>query len=242
MNRGGFVLSGMCLVALAVGPRLAYAQPMPESSPAACADGLDNDGNGYVDCNDPGCAPYCQQQYAPPGYPQGAPPPGYAPGYPPPAYPQYPQYPPPGYAPPPTVYVQPQPVFVRPPPRGVGQIVAGAILLPIGVLMIAMSGILWSQACAAGHTCTDSYGSGSDYDKATTALALDIVGVPFVLVGLILIPVGLARRARYNEWKRRNGIALIDKSNLQLDLSPGLTTASAGLRANTGSLALTLSF
>ncbi len=90
MTRLQAFLGGVCILALALGPGLeglAHAQPMPENNPAACHDGVDNDGNGYVDCYDPQCQPFCQQQqqqYAPPPPNYGQPPPSY--GQPPPNY------------------------------------------------------------------------------------------------------------------------------------------------------------
>src|SRR5579859_2499803 len=112
MSRFGFLLSGVFVVVLTVGPQVAYAQPMPEASPQACHDGIDNDGNGYVDCNDPSCARYCQRQGqdAPPPQSYQQPPPGYQ--QPPPGY----QQPPPGYQQPPTGYQPPPPRHGQPPP------------------------------------------------------------------------------------------------------------------------------
>jgi hypothetical protein len=44
------------LAALCVLTGTARAQhPGPENSPESCSDGVDNDGNGYVDCQDPKC-------------------------------------------------------------------------------------------------------------------------------------------------------------------------------------------
>src|SRR5690242_11928265 len=136
------VLSGVLMVSLAFAPALAHAQYVPENNPQACADGVDNDGNGYVDCYDPSCRmlPQCQPQQPPPPPPpyQQAPPPGYQPP-PPPGY----QPPPPGYPPPPPQYYQQapqyQPLYVPPPPRprppqnGLGEIIVGSIFLPIGI-------------------------------------------------------------------------------------------------------------
>src|SRR5690348_5715315 len=140
MSRAGFFASGMCVLVLALGPAIAHAQPMPEASPQACHDGVDNDGNGYVDCNDPNCQPYCQQQYPqqyPPGQYQQQP-------YPP----QYQQpYGQPVYGQPQPVYVQPVYMQPRPPRSGIGMIIAGAVLLGLGVIFIVVSVPLWIDAC-----------------------------------------------------------------------------------------------
>ncbi len=237
MSRLQAVLAGMCCLVLALGPSVAQAQPMPENNPQACHDGYDNDGNGYVDCQDPACAQFCQTQY------QQPPPP---PQYPPPQY----QQPPPGYyAPPPPQYVQPVYVVARPPRSGIPQIVTGFILLPLGVIFIAASAVLWNNSCAAGQTCFDFPGS-DDYNNAYGALALDLIGIPFVIAGLILIPVGFARQARYNAWRQSHpGYVLYQKNGLTLEpvfgRATSLTTASAASGSTSlasGSLGLKLTW
>ncbi len=255
MNRLGALFGGMIMVVLAFGPGAAWAQPMPENSYQACRDGIDNDGNGYVDCNDAACAQFCQpqpQQVAPP--PQYAPPPPQYQQQPPPNYPppqQYappPSYPPPQYAPPPpppNYYARPVYVVERPPRNGIAQIVTGFVLLPIGIIFVAVSAKLWNDGCGSpGSTCFDFPGS-SDYDNASGALVLDLIGIPFIIAGIILIPVGFARYARYQEWKRRHGLAFYDKHGLTLEPVFGALrplAAGAGPSLASQSLGLKLTF
>jgi hypothetical protein len=37
----------------------------PEDTAAACSDGVDNDADGFVDCNDFNCAPFCPGENTP---------------------------------------------------------------------------------------------------------------------------------------------------------------------------------
>jgi hypothetical protein len=232
MSRVGFFLSGMFVLVLVLGPTVAHAQPVPEASPQACHDGYDNDGNGYVDCNDPNCAQFCQP---PPGY--APPPPGYQP--PPPGYQQPPpgyQPPPPGYQQPPGYYVQPQPVYVMPPPAprppgtGIGAIVAGFILLPLGLIFLAVGGSLISKACDRSLNCGSDFPGTSAYDDYWSGVVLVIFGVPMAIAGLVLIPVGFARYGRYSRWKREHGMAFYHKGNLTLEPVMGMAASMTAMR------------
>jgi hypothetical protein len=230
MNRAQAFMGGMCMLVLALGPGVAGAQPMPENNPQACHDGVDNDGNGYVDCYDQQCAPFCQpqQQYAPPPQQYQQPPPQ-----------QY-QQPPPGYGQP---YGQPPPIA---PSTGLGALVTGAILLPLGIIFIAISVPLWNDGCGAGHYCfDDAFFHSSDYNNAAGALALDLLGIPFVIVGLILLPIGAAKYARYRRWRdRQPGMALYQGHGIALEPvfggMPSVSGSSSSLAS--GSLGLKLSF
>lgn len=240
MTRLQAFLGGVCMLALALGPGLeglARAQPMPENNPQACHDGYDNDGNGYVDCSDPQCQPFCQQQYAPPPQ-QYAPPP------------QYPQQPPPQYyaPPPPPPYYAPPPRFNYaaniPPPTGLGQLIAGSILLPLGIIFIAVSVPLWNDACNVQFGCVDALSPG--YAEAMGALWLDVVGVVFVIAGLVLIPIGAARYGRYRRWRATHPYAtLFENNKVRIDAVAGsLTppTASGAASITSSSIGLKFSF
>ncbi|HZS39736.1 MAG TPA: hypothetical protein VFF06_23045 [Polyangia bacterium] len=233
MGRLQAFLGGMCMLVLALGPAVAEAQPMPENNPQACHDGVDNDGNGYVDCYDQQCAPFCQQGY-------GQPPPQYGQPYgQPPPPPQYYAAPPP----PPPVYV----IRPRAPSSGLGALVTGAILLPLGIIFVAVSIPLWNSACGAGSFCAnDPLGHPDDYNNAVGAAILDVIGVPFIIAGLILIPVGAARYARFRRWRDRQGVALYDHHGLTIEPiiggAPSIARSSSSSSLASGSLGLKLTF
>ncbi len=49
------MMSRVVVVVCLLGGIARAQHPGPENSPAQCSDGYDNDGNGYVDCQDPKC-------------------------------------------------------------------------------------------------------------------------------------------------------------------------------------------
>src|SRR5580765_6371019 len=101
-----------------------------------------------------------------------------------------------------------------PPPRnGIPQIVTGFILLPIGIIFVGASAVLWNDACAGNRPCFDVPGT-TYYDNAVGALVLDMFGIAFIIAGLVLIPVGFARYGRWRAWRARQGLALYDKNGL----------------------------
>jgi hypothetical protein len=204
------------MVVLALGPGVAHAQGYPENSPEACSDRVDNDGNGYVDCNDPGCRnfAFCQQGAPPPGYQapppgyQQAPPPGYAP--PPPGYPP----PPPGYAPPGYTYQQP------PPPKGVGDVIAGFILLGVGIIFIGVSIPFWQDAYSTRPTIS------SFVADVAIAVSFDILGTVMLIIGAILVPSGFGKMARYKRWQQQQQGGM-PRALIEFDLGKKLTLAPA---------------
>jgi hypothetical protein len=56
MYRMAFIIFSCIALFLFFLPRQAASQTVMENNPADCSDGMDNDGNGLVDCNDPNCA------------------------------------------------------------------------------------------------------------------------------------------------------------------------------------------
>jgi hypothetical protein len=92
-------------------------------------------------------------------------------------------------APPPPQYVVPL-VVDREPPAGVGNMIAGAVLLPLGAAAIGTSFLFWFKSCDA---CLGS------------ASALSIVGSALTITGAIELPVGLARMARHRRWLEEHG-------------------------------------
>jgi len=231
----GYVLAGMCLVVVAGGPAVARAQGVSvESTPQACSDRIDNDGDGYVDCYDPDCAAVCQRpaQPAPPAY------------APPPAYPAQPAPPPTYYAPPPAqpppVYYQPapvyRPVYVAPvyappiqpytPRRGIADIIVGFIFIGLGAGLIGGSVPLW-QRCKS--YCFDA--GSSYYGYGWGATFMDIFGTAFLITGLILVPSGFVKEAKYSKWnkeRQNRPISLLDR--LTPSLAVGPNGGSAGLK------------
>jgi len=214
MRKAGLLLTGACVVSLAFGPA-AWAQTAagaggPENTPAACSDGVDNDGNGCIDCYDPGCRQFCPPppQYAPPP-PQYAPPPQYPPPqyapppqYPPPQYP--PQYPPPQYyAPPPPPMYAPAP-YVPPPPRapstGLGLLITGIIFVPLGLGMLG-GGV---DLLGSNTSCNDAFGSSTGCGNLAGGAVLVTLGSVFSIMGLIFIPAGAVQLAKYSKWKREH--------------------------------------
>jgi hypothetical protein len=186
----------MIIVVIALGPSLARAQGVgPENTLGACRDGVDNDGNGLVDCYDPGCAQFCQQQpqQPPPGYYQQQPPPGY-------------QQPPPGYyqQQPPVYY---QPVYVAPPPpprplgRGIADIIVGFSFIVIGAVLAGASTVLWYND---GYYSADNiwYQNGA---YVAGGVVMDILGVALFVAGCIMVPVGFVKEAK---WHRAHRVAL----------------------------------
>jgi hypothetical protein len=186
----------MCLVVVAGGPAVARAQgASAESTPQACSDRIDNDGDGYVDCYDPDCSAVCQRPAPAPTPAPAAPPTYYAP---PPANP----------APPPTYYQPAPPVYVAPvvappiqpytPKRGIGDVIAGFIFLGLGAGLVGGSVPLW-QACGRYSCFSDAY-----LGYGWGAVFMDIIGSAFLVTSFILIPVGFVKEAKYNRWVREH--------------------------------------
>jgi hypothetical protein len=92
-------------------------------------------------------------------------------------------------APPPPQYVIPV-VVDREPPAGVGNMVAGAVLLPLGLAAFGTSFLFWFKSCDA---CLGS------------ASALTVAGSALTITGAIELPVGLARMARHRRWLEEHG-------------------------------------
>jgi hypothetical protein len=145
------------------------------------------------------------QEYPPP--PPGYPPPPPPPGYPPPPPEGYPPPPPPGYAPPPNYYAPPPPQYYAPPPpkppsSGVGDLIVGCIFLPLGVIFIGSSVVLWNDCERGGPGCFDS--RNVFFGEAVGAIVLDIFGSAMFVVGAIEIPVGIVKMSKYSRWKREH--------------------------------------
>jgi hypothetical protein len=240
------LVSATCINILLFAPGFALAQAPPaagaESTPEACADGVDNDGDGYVDCADQDCArfPQCGGPGAPP-----PPPPTYQPGTPPPTYPPPPPTyppPPPTYQPPAPTYQPPAPTYVppsapmvsnEPPPFGLVTGVIGGGLLLAGLGMLGGSASWWTAAdCKSGDydpvTGLGSMGSCRNYSARDTAVVLDVLGGVFFVVGVIMTPIGFSQYGNYLRWKRTHHTtaAMSFEPTLRADTHGG----SAGLK------------
>jgi hypothetical protein len=216
------------LAALLTGPAFAQAKPQqPENTPQACSDGVDNDGDGWVDCADQDCQrlPQCQPQAQPnqapnpppPAPPNPAPPPNVAPPpqYPPPSQYQYP--PPPQFTPPPSYqqpYMQPPVSYEPQPPFGLVTGIIGSTLLVAGFGMLMGSIDPWLAAnCVASTPTNPNSGHCADNDLRNTGIVLDSLGGVFFAVGVIMAPIGWYQFGKYRRWKRSHQTALAPTPN-----------------------------
>ncbi len=122
--------------------------------------------------------------------------------------------------------------------------ITGSILLPLGIIFIAVSVPLWNDACNVQFGCVDSFSPG--YAEAMGALWLDVVGVVFVIAGLVLIPIGAARFGRYRRWRASHPYAtLFENNKLRIDAVAGSLTppvAGGAQSLASGTLGLKFSF
>jgi hypothetical protein len=117
----------------------------------------------------------------------------------------------------------------RRPSSGLGALVTGAILLPLGLIFVAISIPLWNAGCSGAHAClNDSLFHQDDFNNAAGALVLDVIGIPFMIAGMILIPIGAARYARWRRMRAQQGMALYDGHGVTV--APSLASGSFGLK------------
>ncbi len=222
MSRVQGLLSGLCMVVLAAGPGIAHAQTYPESTPEACSDRVDNDGDGYVDCYDPDCRgfAFCQPQAPPPGY----------------------QQPPPGYQPPPPGYYQ-QPVYAppAPPPKGVVDVIVGFVMLGVGLALGIGSYPLWEVALSGSTFFVSANKTG----YLIGAIVCDIFATGMLVVGMILVPSGFGKMAKYKAWKARQSgqpVSLFDHKGLGFSPTLSLAPAISGTGSDGATLGLKITF
>ena len=202
------VVRGVCIAICLLGPvgwASAQAPPAqavtPENSQAACSDGIDNDGDGYIDCADPDCQQLTLCQAPPlgtPPPPSTPPPPTYQP--PPPAYQPPPSYQAPTYQPymPPT-YAQ----STEQPPFGLVTGIIGAALLIAGLGMLGGSASVWVDAnCKASTLDNPNSGTCKDNNLRNEGIVLDVFGGIFFIVGVVMTPVGFSQFSTYLHWKK----------------------------------------
>jgi hypothetical protein len=157
-----------------------------ENTPELCRDGIDNDGDGWIDCADAECQqlPQCARVY--------------------PQQPVYPRmYPPP----PPQMYPPPPPAMTYPVPApephyGLPTGISGAVLLVAGVGMLAGSAGPWIQAnCHSGDPILLTGSGCSDDGARDVGIVLSVLGSTALLTGVIMTPLGFSQYANWRRWK-----------------------------------------
>jgi hypothetical protein len=112
------------------------------------------------------------------------------------------------------------------PPRGVGEVIAGSIFLPLGVLFVAASIPLWNACGDYGCSSTRD----SDYGLAVGATVLDLFGAAFLISGLAMVISGAVKEGRYNRWKAAQPQALLNRVTPLVAVHPRSGDSSIGLR------------
>jgi hypothetical protein len=151
-----------------------------ENTPERCRDGIDNDGDGLIDCADQDCQslPQCAAVYSQPRYTQ-------------PTY-----LPPP--APPPYSYGVPAPE----PRFGLPTGIAGGVLVVAGLGMLFGSAGPWIQANCHGGDPILLTGSGCDDDGARdVGVVLVVIGATALIAGVVMTPVGFSQYANWRRWR-----------------------------------------
>ncbi len=140
-----------------------------ERSKAACSDGVDNDQDGHVDCDDQDCQDFAI--CAPANGAAGLAPQGH------------------GAA------------------RGVAtrKLVAGAIMLPLGIVTAASSGAVWWAYSNADYSGNNKRG------LMGASIAMDVVGVALIAAGSALLAIGTGDLAATAPEKHRAGIDILPR-------------------------------
>jgi hypothetical protein len=115
----------------------------------------------------------------------------------------------------------------RPPRDGEDEVLAGSIVLPLGILGAASSGVqLWLSM--PGH-CQERWGKigkPPTEDQCKGVYAFSIVRVVhsslMAVAGGVLLGIGLARRKKYRAWKR-------GEVSARLDWAPWISRSGAGV-------------
>lgn len=244
MRIASALLIGLLSGSLAFLPRTVLAEELPPPPPDPNAPPPE-----YQPPAQPPPPAYPQQQYPQQQYPQQQPPPYQPPPSPGDGYQPYPQQPPPGYYPQQpyqqpgySPYQQPgyspygpRPVYLTPrPPQtprpGTAQIVIGAIFLPVGVSLLVGSAFVWNYAC--DRSVYGCFSSVNGIYAAYGGVFMDIFGAAFTVMGLIFLPTGIVKQARYNKWKKSQGMTLLETEKLRLSsyVTGGVQSGTLGLR------------
>lgn len=126
---------------------------------------------------------------------------------------------PPGYAPAPPAHAPPGAYAPAPPPpsSGVGLIVAGSILLGVGVVNLATAGLCKTDLI--------------ERDLQNPCLYASLaVGVSFSGAGIPLLVVGASRRRAYREWQRAHPVMAGLLEGVRLSTAPGRAELYLGAR------------
>jgi hypothetical protein len=115
----------------------------------------------------------------------------------------------------------------RPPRDGEDEVLAGSIVLPLGILGAASSGVqLWLSMPGHCESRWGSLGSTPTAEQCKGVYAFSIVRVVhsslMAASGAVLLGIGLHRRKKYREWHRGSATS-------GLVVSPWLSRTGAGL-------------
>ena len=115
----------------------------------------------------------------------------------------------------------------RPPRDGEDEVLAGSIVLPLGIIGAASSGVqLWLSMPGECQDRWDRLGSRPSAEQCNGLYAFSIGRVVhsslMAAAGGVLLGIGLVRRKKFKEWHRHGGTA-------RLSVAPWATRTGAGL-------------
>jgi hypothetical protein len=123
-----------------------------------------------------------------------------------------PPAPEPDWSAPPGGYWRPGEVRAPEPKDGHEKIIAGSILVPLGILGTASGAVTtWMSAPGACEERWSRFGASPDAGQCRGLLILNAIrttyGALMLGSGLVLLGVGLHQRKQWRRWKERGGVA-----------------------------------
>jgi hypothetical protein len=123
-----------------------------------------------------------------------------------------PPVPEPDWSAPPGGYWRPGEVRAPEPKDGHEKIIAGSILVPLGILGTASGAVTtWMSAPGACEARWSRFGASPDAGQCKGLLILNAIrttyGALMLGSGLVLLGVGLHQRKQWRRWKERGGVA-----------------------------------
>lgn len=120
----------------------------------------------------------------------------------------------------------------RPPPDGEDEVLAGSIVLPLGIIGAASSGVqLWLSMPGYCQDRWDSIGSRPTEDQCKGVYVFSIIRVVhsslMATAGAVLLGIGLVRRKKLKAWKRGGGSSAWRTD--RISASPWVARTGAGL-------------